>query len=123
MRQFAKISLVFPLLLPILLAACVPIAPPTQEVDTTRGSTLVEEASASTSTPASVQATDTPTSTSTSVPATDTPLAPTEAPADIQVAKPDAGNCLACHSDKQMLIDTAAPVVEEPEDSLSSGVG
>lgn len=37
-------------------------------------------------------------------------------------SEPVDSSCLACHTDKQALIDLAAPV-EEPEDSLSSGVG
>lgn len=37
-------------------------------------------------------------------------------------SEPVDSSCLACHTDKQALIDLAAPV-EEPEDALSSGVG
>lgn len=37
-------------------------------------------------------------------------------------SEPVDSSCLACHIDKQALIDLAAPI-EEPEDALSSGVG
>ena len=39
------------------------------------------------------------------------------------VTEATSENCLTCHSDKEQLIDTAAPEPEETESSESSGVG
>ena len=47
----------------------------------------------------------------------------TEEPTVEPVSEATSENCLTCHSDKEQLIDTAAPEPEEAESSESSGVG
>lgn len=48
--------------------------------------------------------------------------APTEAPTDEPVAAAESVDyCVECHSDKDTLIDTAAPVVEVVEESEGAG--
>jgi hypothetical protein len=47
----------------------------------------------------------------------------TEEPTAEPVFEATSENCLTCHSDKEQLIDTAAPEPEETESSESSGVG
>lgn len=54
----------------------------------------------------------------------ETPAAETQAPPTAEVTAVPSVNseeCIACHTDKQRLIDTAAPVVEA--ESESKGVG
>lgn len=56
---------------------------------------------------------------------------PTETPEPTVTAEPTftptpevvASNCLSCHADQQMLINTAAPEEEAPGEAESSGVG
>lgn len=57
------------------------------------------------------------------VPPTETALPPTETPAPTATAEMVASTCVTCHSDQAMLVDTAAPAEDEPEETESSGVG
>lgn len=54
----------------------------------------------------------------TPIQATNTATMPTQP----VVVEPAVDNCVTCHTDKQMLIDTTAPV-EEVAESESEGVG
>jgi len=76
---------------------------------------VAEPAATETSKPTATLA---PAATDTAVPAT----APTETPASEPTFTPEpADQCLACHTDMEKLMDTAAP--EEKAPSESSGVG
>ena len=92
------------------------VDPATTQENPTETPVAIEEAP--TSAPTATEALPTPTP----VEPTATSVPPTAVPTKIASAEPVASNCLTCHSDQQMLIDVASPV-EEPEDSLSSGVG
>ena len=46
-----------------------------------------------------------------------------EEPTPIPTPEATSENCLACHGDKEQLIETASPEPEETESSESSGVG
>ena len=101
----------------LALSACTPDGagqePPTATIESVAEATAPPPPTA-TATEAPPTATSAPTAT----------LPPTETPPPTHTATPEvlASNCLACHADKQMLIDTSAPL-EEPEEGESSGVG
>ena len=52
---------------------------------------------------------------------TEVPTTAEETPEAVASAVPDSTECLNCHTDKQHLIDTAAPIVEAEVES--KGVG
>lgn len=64
-----------------------------------------------------------PTEEPTAEPAIPTEVPATEEPTAEPIPEFTSENCLTCHSDKEQLIDTAAPEPEETESSESSGVG
>ena len=92
---------------------------PTEQSVASAPTVTVEETTTSTSEPAE------PTETATQAPPTPTetlaPKATTEPTPTEEVVAEVSDACLACHSDKDQLIDTAAP--EEKVPSESSGVG
>ncbi|UCG23437.1 MAG: hypothetical protein JSW55_14985 [Chloroflexota bacterium] len=107
--------------LAIALAGCGQEEPPTptEQSAISPPTTVVEKTA--TNTPEPVE----PTATDTQAPSTPTEtLAPTatiEPTATEEVVVEETDACLACHSDKDQLIETAAPEEEVP--SESSGVG
>ena len=103
-------------LLLLLLNGCMSALPPTVKENLTGALAAIVEAPIST--PAATA----------DLPATAfvEPTAMAVSPAEVKIITPSSepvtSNCLTCHTDKEMLIAVSAPV-EEPEDSLSSGVG
>ena len=69
------------------------------------------------------QPTEEPTEEPTAEPVDPTEVPATEEPTAEPIPESTSENCLTCHSDKEQLIDTAAPEPEEPESAESSGVG
>ncbi len=106
-----------------LLSACGSVNEPAVEVETVLPPTEVAAVTEATATMVIVAPTETAVS-ATDIEPTATALpAATEAPAPTDTPEPLVmDNCMSCHSDKDMLIDTAAPE-EEKEPSESSGVG
>ena len=113
MKQIKIILLT--LLLTLLLSAC----------GTEPEAEDVLEVAAPAATAIAAIETDTPAPTNTAVPLPPTAtIPPTTEPTPIPTEEPvsEVSNCIQCHSDKQLLIDTASPE-EEKEPSESSGVG
>lgn len=124
MRSLKTIFLI--LLLILVINACNTALPPVEEaaiLSATEGAavaeaTATERSIAPTATllPTAVPPTATNEPTATMAPTEPMPE-PTEVPFVVEM-----DNCQSCHRDKEMLIDTADPVVEQ-ESSESSGVG
>ncbi len=104
------------ILLLLLLTACAQSDLVTVQEDLSRALTAIAEAPTSTMTATAGLPAATP------VELTATAILSTEVPSETPTPEAVASNCLFCHTDKQTLIDVSSPV-EEPEDSLSSGVG
>lgn len=106
----------------LLLTACGQ-GEPTASVDPPAAEPVAVAEATVTTAPATAVSTAVPTAvppTATSIPPTAVP--PTAVPTPTDEPLPVADACVVCHSDQQMLIDTAS-VVEEASESESSGVG
>lgn len=113
MKQFSK-ALASILLL--LLTACGQSDPASIEEYPVAAATAIATATVNVPTATAMLPTET------SVAPTATTIVPTEVPTNTPTPESVASNCLICHSDRQALVELAAPI-EEPEESLSSGVG
>jgi hypothetical protein len=105
----------FLLIVAVFLAACGAEESPAPTEQAAAPEVVAEETATSSPEPTAT-ATETPTPTETVAP---TPT--TEPTATAEVVAETSDECLACHSDKEQLIETAAP--EEKVPSESSGVG
>jgi outer membrane biosynthesis protein TonB len=98
-------------------------ATPGEEPSAVAEATVVAVAEATETSVPTEEPTEEPTEVPTEEPTEEPTEVPTEVPTEEPVAEITSENCLTCHSDKEQLIDTAAPEPEETESSESSGVG
>lgn len=119
MRRTWSVQVLFLLIGTALLAACGAEEEPTPTEQAVASAPTVAVEEAAINTPEPVE----PTATATEPPPTETVApTPTSEPTPTEEAVAEAADqCLACHSDKEQLIDTAKP--EEKVPSESSGVG
>lgn len=115
MRRSSNNYVIFLMIVSLILAACSEEATP---APTEQPVAAAQERATNTPLPAE------PTATATEPPALTETVAPTatgEPTATAEVVAEVTDQCLACHGDKEQLIETAAPEEEAP--SESSGVG